>query len=219
MKNIIIVGSSRAGKTTLAKRLNEELGYFVISLDKLVATFAGAYPQLDIRLAWNREKTTENLAPFIGHFLGMFSSDSGRAYELYLQAHAVTRNRFVMEGAYFDFNKISSILKTYGIEEIKGKFHLIGLVQNNKTPDEFFNGFRKYDTEDDWTCNFSDDELKEYISQDAIPSNRSMTDDLIKHGFSIYDTSTERERVFDKIMADIKSRYRIERNIGNSVRF
>ena len=42
MKNIIIVGSSRAGKTTLAKRLNEELGCFVISLDKLVATFARA---------------------------------------------------------------------------------------------------------------------------------------------------------------------------------
>ncbi|MCL2078285.1 MAG: ATP-binding protein [Oscillospiraceae bacterium] len=205
MKNIIIVGASRSGKTTLAKRLNEELGCFVISLDKLVAAFAGAYPQLDIRLAWNREKTTENLAPFIGHFLGMFSSDSGRANELYLQAHAVTGNKFVIEGAYFDFSKISSILKTYGIEEIKDRFHLIGLAQNNKTPDEFFSDFRKYDTVNDWTYNFSDDELREYISQDVIPANRSMTDDLLKHGFTIYDTSTQRERVFDKIIADIKS--------------
>ncbi|RKJ38881.1 hypothetical protein D7X94_14610 [Acutalibacter sp. 1XD8-33] len=54
MKNVIIVGPSRAGKTTLAKRFHEELGYFVISLDKLVATFHAAYPQLDIRLNWNR---------------------------------------------------------------------------------------------------------------------------------------------------------------------
>jgi adenylate kinase family enzyme len=32
MKNIIIVGPSRAGKTTLAKRLHEKFNYFVISL-------------------------------------------------------------------------------------------------------------------------------------------------------------------------------------------
>jgi adenylate kinase family enzyme len=31
MKNIIIAGASRTGKTTLATRLNEELNYFVVS--------------------------------------------------------------------------------------------------------------------------------------------------------------------------------------------
>lgn len=59
MRNIIIVGPSRAGKTTLAKRLSEKFNYFVISLDKL-----------DVRLNWNRNKAMENIAPFIGHFLG-----------------------------------------------------------------------------------------------------------------------------------------------------
>ena len=49
MKNIIIAGPSRAGKTTLARKINEELNYFVISVDKLVATFQGAYPQLNIK--------------------------------------------------------------------------------------------------------------------------------------------------------------------------
>ena len=46
MKNIIIAGPSRAGKTALARKLNEELNVFVISIDKLVAVFQGAYPQL-----------------------------------------------------------------------------------------------------------------------------------------------------------------------------
>jgi len=36
MKNIIIVGPSRAGKTTLARKINEELNYFVINNDKLM---------------------------------------------------------------------------------------------------------------------------------------------------------------------------------------
>ena len=45
LKNIIIAGPSRAGKSTLARKIKDELNYFVISLDKLVATFGEAYPQ------------------------------------------------------------------------------------------------------------------------------------------------------------------------------
>lgn len=206
MKNIIIAGPGRTGKTTLARKINEELNYFVISVDKLVATFQGAYPQLNIKLAWNRRKTTDNLAPFLGHFLGAFSSSHGVAYELNLRAHAVKGNRFVLEGGHFNFEKILPILKMYEIEELKDNFLLIGLVQNKKTADEFVNDFKKYDTEDDWTYGFDDDELREYASQDAIPSSRSMTDHLVKYGFTIYDTSTEREQVFDKIVEDIKSK-------------
>ncbi len=203
MKNIIIVGPSRAGKTTLAKRLHKELGYFVISLDKLVATFHAAYPQLDIRLNWNRDKTTENIAPFIGHFLGLFSSDTGFAGELNLRAHNVKDNAFVLEGWYFDFEKITSILKEYGVNELKDRFILIGLVQGQKTVDEYVSDFKKYDTEDDWTYNLSEDELTDYVTRDAIPFNRVMMDYLAKYRFTIYDTSSDRERVFDKIIEDI----------------
>lgn len=205
MKNIIIAGPSRTGKSTLARKINEELNYFVISVDKLVATFQGAYPQLNIRLNWDRSKTTDNLAPFLGHFLGAFSSSHGIAYELNLRAHAVKGNRFVLEGGYFNFEKILPILKLYEIEEMKDSFFLIGLVQNKKTADEVFHDFRKYDTEDDWTYSLDDDDLRE-VSQEAIPFSQSMTDHLVKYGFTIYDTSTEREQVFDKIVEDIKSK-------------
>jgi hypothetical protein len=204
MKNIIIAGPSRAGKSALARKINEELNYFVISVDKLVATFQGAYPQLNIKLNWNRQKTTDNIAPFLGHFLGAFSSSHGVAYELNLWKHAVKGNRFVLEGAYFSFEKILPILKMYEIEELKDNFILIGLAQNEKTADEFFNDFRKYDTKDDWTYGLCDDDLRE-VSQEAISYSSSMTDQLVKYGFTIYDTSTGREQVFDKIVEDIKS--------------
>lgn len=206
MKHILIAGSSRAGKTTLARRLNEELGCFIISLDKLVATFAGAYPQLDIRLAWNREKTTENLAPFLGHFLGMFSSNSGTVNALNLPAHIIEGNRFVLEGAYFDFARISSILKQYGIGDMKGHFHLIGLVQNEKTPDAFFNDFRNYDTPSDWTYHLNDADLKE-VSEEAVAFSCDMTDHLTQYGFKIYDTSKERAWVLERIVKEIKAEH------------
>ena len=204
MKNIIIAGPSRAGKSTLARILNEELNYFIIGLDKLVATFGGAYPQLDIRLNWDREKTTDNIAPFLGHFLGMFSSDDGRGLLPYSHG-AVKGNRFVLEGGYFNFDKIQPIIKTYGIDDLKNNFLLIGLVQNKKTVTEFINDFKKYDTEDDWTYGFSEDDLRE-ISEDAVSFNQSMTDHLTKYGFTIYDISNDREQILDQIVEDIKSK-------------
>ena len=203
MKNIIIAGPSRAGKSTLARKINEELGCFVIGLDKLVAVFQGAYPQLDIKLNWNREKTTDNLAPFLGHFLGLFSSADGRGLLPYSHG-AVTGNRFVLEGGYFNFERIAPILNLYGIEKLEDHFLLIGLAQNRKTADEFVGDFKKYDTEDDWTYGFSDDDLRE-ISEDELSFSRLMTDHLVEFGFTIYDTSTDREQVLDRIVNDIKT--------------
>jgi len=205
LKNIIIVGWSRTGKTTLARKINEELNYFVISLDKIVAAFGRAYPQLNIRLNWNYEKTTENIAPFLGHFLGIFAANQDITDEQNLRSRIIKGNRFVLEGGYFDFETISAVLNMYGIEELKENFILIGLAQNNKTTDEFICDLKKYDTEDDWTYGFSDDDLRE-IGEDAIIMNREMTDKLIKYGFIVYDTSKERERIFNQIIKDIKSK-------------
>ena len=205
MKNIIIAGYGRNGKTTLARKINEELGYFVISLDKLMTAFGKAYPQLDVRIAWNYEKATANIAPFLGHYLGMLSSGHGYADDLNLRRHDVKGNRFVLEGGHFDFEKIASIMKTYGIEELKDCFILIGLAQNGKTADEYFNDLRNYDTEDDWTYGFNDDELKEF-SKMSVQVDREMADYMKKYGFTIYDTSGDRKQVFDKIIEDIKSK-------------
>jgi hypothetical protein len=78
-------------------------------------------------------------------------------------------------------------------------------VQNKKTVDDFYSDFKKYDTEDDWTYNLSNDDLRE-ISMEAISYSKFMTDYLSKYGFTIYDTSSEREQVLDKIVEDIKSK-------------
>ena len=201
MKNIIIVGPSRSGKSTLAKRIHDELNYYVISIDKLVGIFQNAYPQLDIRLNWDREKTTENIAPFLGHYLGMFSSSDGRGLLGYSHG-AVENNRFVLEGAYYDFDAIESVLRQYGVGNMKEDFHLIGLVQRKKTAEDFFRDFRKFDTEQDWTYSLSDDELKA-VSEEAVSYNEEMFSLLSKHGFDIYDTSDNRDEVLGEIIEKI----------------
>ena len=198
LRNIIIVGPSRSGKSTLAKRISDELNYYVISIDKLVAVFQNSYPQLDIRLNWNRDKTTENIAPFLGHYLGMFSSADGRGLLEY--SHGANGSTgFVMEGAYYDFDQIESVLKSYGIEEAKDRFVLIGLIQSKKSANEFFDDFRKYDTAEDWTFSLDDNELRA-VAEDAVSFNEDMYKLLSSHGFEVFDTSTDREKVFDEII-------------------
>ena len=133
----------------------------------------------------------------------MLSSDHGYADDLNLRVHAVKGNRFVIEGGHFDFEQISSIMKMYGIDDLKDSFILIGLVQNKKTVDEYFNDLRKYDTEDDWTYSFDDNELREF-SEMSVAFNQEMTDYLLKYGFTIYDTSGDREQVLNQIVEDIR---------------
>jgi hypothetical protein len=65
--------------------------------------------------------------------------------------------------------------------------------------------FKKFDTENDWTYEFSDDDLRE-ISEDVISYSRFMTDHLMKYGFAIYDTSNDREQVLDQILEYIKAK-------------
>jgi uridine kinase len=202
LKNIIITGPSRAGKTTLAKKINDELDYFVINLDMLMTVFGRAYPQLDVRIAWDYDKATANVAPFIGHYLGTLTANQNYSDGLNLRKHDLTGNRFVLEGGHFDFDKISAILNMYGIEKLKDSFVLIGLVQN-KTVDELFNDLKRYDKEDDWTYDFDDDGLKN-LCKTFVADNQKAYEAFVKYGFTIYDTSVERERVFAKIIEDIR---------------
>lgn len=202
MKNIIIAGTGRAGKSTLARKIKDELNCFVINNDKLVAAFGEAYPQLNIRIG-NGEETRKNIAPFIGHFLGMFSSPDGCGLFPYTHG-GLKENRFVMEGWSFDFERISSILRMYGIEDMKKNFTLIGLVTNKKTVDELVSDMKKYDTKHDWTYGIDDETELRKIAEENILFSRRMSEYLPRYGFTVYDTSTERERVFSQIVDNIK---------------
>jgi hypothetical protein len=114
---------------------------------------------------------------------------------------AVEGNMFVLEGAYYDFGKIEEVLKVYGMN--RSDFHLIGLVQCEKSKEDFLSDFRKYDTEDDWTYNLSDEEL-EAVAEDAVVFNEEMYRQLSEHGFTIYDTSKDRDDIFDGIIESIR---------------
>ena len=99
---------------------------------------------------------------------------------------------------------ITRILKSYNCDSLKEKFILIGLVQREKNAEDFYRDFRKYDTDKDWTFHLSDEELMN-VSVEAVSYNQSMFELLDRYGFDIYDTSHDREAIFDEILKKIRT--------------
>ena len=125
MKNIIILGPSRSGKTTLSKKLHEELNYSIVCFDNLIYAFEHSFPQLGICHGSGAENTASNIAMFLAHYLRILSINSDNKNGV----------KFAAEGGYFNFDKIIHAMNEY---DIINDFIFVGLVYNNKSPDELF---------------------------------------------------------------------------------
>lgn len=143
MKNIIILGPSKSGKSTLAKKLFFLSGnHSILSLDYIRSGFKRVFPQLHIN---DRDSA-----------LG----GSGMKDDFPLFVKSLLRNQFpetlftIVEGDSIKFEK--------AVELFTSDDHIIVFIGRNKiSEDELFNEIRKYDIPiNEWTLKWDDDELK-----------------------------------------------------------
>ena len=190
-KNILIIGAPRCGKSSLAKKLNKEKGLSIVSIDDIVSGFH-AYPELSIHHDGNYVETAKNLAPFLTNYLVELSEGS-------LFYDGV---KFVIEGTHVDFEKIIPFLQS---EKYKEKYEIIGLTCNDITTEELYENIKKYDTEDDWTYWCDDEDLKNNTKY-FIERNEFFNKQFKKYNIKTYDTSHDRENVFNKVIHDLYDR-------------
>ena len=74
MKNIVIGGTVRAGKTTLANLIREKMGYSKVESDTIVNAFDKVFPQFGITHK-NAELAREKYEPFLFEILNGFCKD------------------------------------------------------------------------------------------------------------------------------------------------
>jgi hypothetical protein len=196
MKNIIIFGASRAGKTSLSKRLKDEFQFNVVNVDHLVNTFEQAFPHLGISVEADEMQAAVNITPFTVHYIG----------ELASHAHHMTGSKFVVDMTFFDFGigiplMKETLQKFWGLK-LSDEFIFIGLI-NNKTSEELFNDARKYDMPGDWTYNLSDNELRIHCDKHA-GVDWEFYEKWKELGFRKYDTAEGREQIFNKIVEELK---------------
>lgn len=185
-KNILIIGPSRSGKTTLSRKINKELGYSIINLDDIICSFEASFPELGIMHDYNDIKVASRFAPFLNRYLKEISEGS----------NFYNGSKYVIEGVSIDFEKVIPLID-------REKYLIIGLTYNENTSEKLYNDVKKNDTEDDWTYYCSDEELKgntEYF----IKSNKYFNDKFIEYKIDTYDVSKDREEILNLIVAIIK---------------
>ena len=196
MKNILIFGASRAGKTSLAKRIKDEFQFNVVNIDHLINTFEQAFPHLGISGEKDYLQTTVNVTPFTTHYL----------CELAQHANCKTGSKFVVDATFFDFDTgiplMKDTLQKFGGLKLLDEFMFIGL-DNNKTSEELFNDVRKYDTPGDWSYNISDDELRNHCDGNT-GLDEAFYEKWKELGLRRYDVAKGREQIFDTIVEDLK---------------
>jgi adenosyl cobinamide kinase/adenosyl cobinamide phosphate guanylyltransferase len=206
MKNALIFGSSRAGKTTLARRINEELGYNIVSINSHVDAVIRAYPQLQIKQHGEIQNvddflnTIEMVTPFLAHSFCNLARNS----------YALNGNRFVAEIEIFDVDRLMSqmdeLFEPFGMKK-EDEFIFIALA-NIATREELYNNIKKHDTENDWTINSTDKELKQFceLHHKDAEGMKWQYEIFKKHNFKIYDTSGNRKQIFDNIIEDVRGK-------------
>lgn len=185
-RNIIIFGSSRSGKTTLAKKITKEFNFSYIAVDRIVTGFQHGMPKLGISHADRTGKTVELLSPFLLNFIKSLDSNSLKQDDIF----------YVFEGAYFNIEECFKILKRRNIL-------IIILLQTQLDEYELFSNIRKYDCEFEWTSKMSDVDLTNYC-KNVVNFNRYIKNICEQHNYKYWDTSYNRDEIIDKIIDEIR---------------
>lgn len=188
IKNILIMGIGRTGKTTLSKMIKDKYnGYNLIHSDSLKWALIRAENKEDYyRKNVDKQKEFEHSEYFQRVLLEFYNSqirkDDGK-YGTILESGQL-HPKIVKEMINFD--------NTF----------VICLGLGNLTRDEMTNLCIKYDKEKDWTYGLS----REYLEKHAVDwynCNEMLKEECPKYGIEYIDTSKDRENVLKTILEQL----------------
>lgn len=184
MKNIIIGGTVRAGKSTLANKIRKELKFSLCESDTIVNAFDKVFPELGI-VHSRPEEAREKYKPFLFEILNGFNK--GIKYQ---------NSPTVFPGSQFLPKHINEYPK-------KDKFIIIFLGMNDVAPEVLMNKMRELDSPNDWTYSESDEKLLKHCEK-IVKESSVLEEECQKYGFYYFNTFDNREKVFDEIIEIIK---------------
>ncbi len=185
MKNIIILGPSRVGKSTLSSLLCKKYNFNYISGDSIRNAFINIYPQLGYT-AQNTIKRVE-FCKFINFIINENSIHLKRA--LY----------YVVDSAEISIKNAKKYFKNSLI---------ICLGCKDITIEDMIQKIKTNDTKLDWTYKYDDRSLKE-IAKNTIDESRRMSEECKINNVSYFDTSLDRIKTYNEILKFL------ERQINN----
>ena len=183
MKNILILGPGRAGKSTLSRMLKEKLpNYNLIHTDAIRNAIQSNLPREYVDDFLNY-KENQFFQKVLLSFLTEQSEQDKGAYGI------------IMEGAQI----LPETLAHY--DNIKNTI-VVYIGHGSLSKEELFKLVRNNDTEKDWSFSKTDTELKEYIDE-FYAKHLYLKQACKKYGFEYVDTSKNRMEVLNKLAEKI----------------
>lgn len=183
MKNVIIFGEPRSGKSTLANMIVDKFHYQVIRIDALRDTFNTVYPELNI--APETAIQNERFQLFIREYLRRNVKEEER-----------NKYGYVMEGCETSLHDCNRLFNTK--ENV-----VYYLAPVDISPGDFADNIRKCDSERDWTYKLTDEELLKEATK-MVEKGRKIKEECEKYDISFVDTSHNRKEVLESILREIE---------------
>lgn len=183
MKNLVILGASRAGKTTLAREISEMYpNYHIINGDSIRNAFQEELPQNDIN-KYNGKGMQEDFAKFCASYF----------------RNQITRNK-----GYFNYIfdscdiSVTNAQKYFNNDDVI----IVFLGYSNINENEALQNYRKYEKTMDWTAKRTDEELLIH-AREWINNSKKFEYECELHEISYIDTSFNRDEVILKLKSKL----------------
>lgn len=183
MKNIVILGASRAGKTTLAREICKLYpNYHLISGDSIRNAFQEALPQ-------------NNINKFDG--VGM-EEDFPRFCANYFRSQ-ISSNK-----EYFNYIFDSCDVSVFNAVKyfINDDTIVIYIGYSNINEYEALSNYRKFEQDNDWTLKRTDEELLIH-AREWINNSKKFKNECKKVGIKYIDTSFNRNQILKKLKEEL----------------
>lgn len=182
MHKFIVSGASRAGKTTLAKRLQQEFATNLIAGDAFMRAMEHAFPGTGIVMVGDFEKNIALHSKFADHLLNF--------YDYY--GHG-----YVLDSVHLS---PANIVK---MRDKTGFVPSIFLGYADVDPQQKLEDIRRFDpSEKCWTVDRSDEDLLGFIKRQRAHSLR-LRDECAEHNIPYIETSHDFEGALDRAYNDI----------------
>ena len=167
----LVSGTSRSGKTLIAKKLLADKQIPYLSLDWLMMGFNDGIPEYGIHhLLWPNE-IAEKMGPFL---LGMIDSMLVDGMDYVIEGEAMLP-QLIADLIEKHPDKVKAVFVGYTEINVKDK---VALVKKHS------------DGENDWLTNESDEYIRDHI-ENMIAYSKMIKNECEKHGLSYFDTSDD----------------------------
>ena len=186
MKNIIIIGASRAGKTTFTKLLSKRLNnLMIIRTDLLRLAFREAICK-DQSIKTSSLKTNQDYLNYVlsyYKYANMYETD-------YIK---------VIDTVDFDPKDF----------ELFPNSILICIGYPKLTPEEVLKNWEKYDTDLDWTKKRTPEDLERHAKK-HIEDSKHLQKECEKYKIKFVDTSYNREKILNELVDYVRKELKEE---------